>query len=231
MDLESLKTRVGPLPIWLWGLLLGGAVVAYMYVRQSQTNTAAAATGTGSTSALNALGAANPQDPLTSSGNYGMMGATSTTGTPTNQSWQAAGIANANTWGISDIGMQSALQNYLAGMPLNSAEQNAVNKVLGTVGPPPEGVSGLVNGGTSILNPPTPVQTTTAPKATGTPKAAPKPVTKTAAPKPVNYTARWGDTLSGIAASNHTTVSNLMKLNPQIHNANLIYAGHTYRVK
>src|SRR5687767_14287582 len=41
----------------------------------------------------------------------------------------------------------------------------------------------------------------------------------------MSYQIKWGDTLSGIAARNNTTVSALMKANPQITNANLIYAG------
>lgn len=41
------------------------------------------------------------------------------------------------------------------------------------------------------------------------------------------YTIKWGDTLSGIAQRNNTTVSNLMSLNPYITNANKIYAGKT----
>lgn len=39
------------------------------------------------------------------------------------------------------------------------------------------------------------------------------------------YTVKKGDTLSGIASSNNTTVSNLLSLNPDITNANLIYVG------
>ena len=39
------------------------------------------------------------------------------------------------------------------------------------------------------------------------------------------YQIRSGDTLSAIAARNQTTVGALMRANPQIHNANLIYAG------
>lgn len=41
------------------------------------------------------------------------------------------------------------------------------------------------------------------------------------------YTVKKGDTLSQIAANNGTTVSALLKLNPGITNANLIYAGQT----
>lgn len=45
-----------------------------------------------------------------------------------------------------------------------------------------------------------------------------------------SYRIRWGDTLSGIAARNGTSVSALMKANPQIKNANLIYAGKTLTI-
>lgn len=39
------------------------------------------------------------------------------------------------------------------------------------------------------------------------------------------YRIHSGDTLWAIAARNHTTVGALLRANPQIHNANLIYAG------
>lgn len=42
----------------------------------------------------------------------------------------------------------------------------------------------------------------------------------------MSYQIRSGDTLSGIAARNHTTVAALMRANPQIRNPNLIIAGH-----
>lgn len=44
------------------------------------------------------------------------------------------------------------------------------------------------------------------------------------------YQIRPGDTLSGIAARYGTTVSALMKANPQIRNANLIYAGQSLQL-
>lgn len=40
-----------------------------------------------------------------------------------------------------------------------------------------------------------------------------------------NYTVKSGDTLSGIASKNNTTVANLLSLNPDITNADLIYVG------
>ena len=45
------------------------------------------------------------------------------------------------------------------------------------------------------------------------------------------YLVRTGDTLGAIAARYHTTVANLMSLNPRIKNANLIYAGEVIRIR
>ena len=44
------------------------------------------------------------------------------------------------------------------------------------------------------------------------------------------YTVKKGDTLGAIALKYHTTVANLMALNPQIKNANLIYVGDVIRL-
>ena len=44
------------------------------------------------------------------------------------------------------------------------------------------------------------------------------------------YTVKKGDTLSGIAAKHHTTLQNLVRLNPQIKNPNLIYPGDAIRL-
>jgi len=45
-----------------------------------------------------------------------------------------------------------------------------------------------------------------------------------------SYRIKSGDTLSAIAQRNHTTVSALMKANPQIKNANLIIAGKSLNI-
>lgn len=46
----------------------------------------------------------------------------------------------------------------------------------------------------------------------------------------MNYTIRWGDTLSGLARRYGTTVNALMRANPYIRNANLIYAGRQLNI-
>ena len=44
------------------------------------------------------------------------------------------------------------------------------------------------------------------------------------------YTVKQGDTLSAIAVKHHTTVNNLLALNPKIKNPDLIYVGDTIRL-
>jgi len=85
-----------------------------------------------------------------------------------------------------------------------------------------------------VPNPqPTPKPPPSQPKHVTPVKVPPKPaapVTVTVAKwTPAN--TPWNSTLSGIAAHEHTTVANLMKLNPQIKNANLIQAGSKVRIK
>ena len=45
------------------------------------------------------------------------------------------------------------------------------------------------------------------------------------------YLVQPGDTLGAIAARYRTSVNELMKLNPRIKNANLIYAGEVIRIR
>lgn len=45
-----------------------------------------------------------------------------------------------------------------------------------------------------------------------------------------SFTVQRGNTLSGIAAKNNTTVARLLQMNPQIKNPNMIYAGSSLRL-
>lgn len=83
------------------------------------------------------------------------------------------------------------------------------------------------------------VKATPTPAPTPTPTPAPAVATtpavgqsgqKTAPSTSGDYVIKKGDTLSKIAAANGTTVDALMKLNPQITNPNLIYAGKTLKL-
>lgn len=89
---------------------------------------------------------------------------------------------------------------------------------------------------------PSPVFTAPAPAAaTGAPLQSLPTVSNPApAPTPAQYVTvtkftssnpPWNSTLSGIAGHYGTTVANLLKLNPSITNANLIYPNQQVRVK
>ena len=238
MDMpEGLDNKIGPLPVWVWGLALGGVIVVWMYVKKSSpssTQTVGTAADTSQLATDTAsLGSSYPIDPLSASSNYGFQAGPDTMN---NQTWEAAAIGSADTFGLKPLGVQSAVDKYLNGETLNSAEQSAIDKILGVLGPPPESILGSVNGDVSILQPaaPTPAPTSrTTTKATPKPKpkAAPKPKPQPK-PQPVMYHIKSGDTLSQIAQRYGTSVNAIQKLNPsQIRNPNLIYAGNTIRVK
>lgn len=61
---------------------------------------------------------------------------------------------------------------------------------------------------------------------------APKPVKAAAKPDPqVVVTVKSGDTLAGIAARHNTSLAQIERINPQIHDFDRIYPGETVRVK
>lgn len=65
-----------------------------------------------------------------------------------------------------------------------------------------------------------------APTAPVAPVSSPAPMAAApTVPTTSSYLIKSGDTLSRIASTNNTTVAELMKINPQITNPNLIYAG------
>jgi nucleoid-associated protein YgaU len=103
-----------------------------------------------------------------------------------------------------------------------ASEINQMQGSTGTPGPPgpagPPGPPGGVNPGGPNKGPP--------------PRKGPPP--KKPPPKKKKRTRQIviarGDTLSGLARKYHTTVAELLKLNPSIKNPNLIYAGHKLTV-
>jgi LysM repeat protein len=108
---------------------------------------------------------------------------------------------------------------------------------------PVDGGTGSATGGTpgdGTSDPATPVTPPTpAPKPVPKPPAKKPPVVPKPSPPAVltpnhaltaTHKIKSGETLTSIAKANHTTVSNLQKLNPGIKNPNLIYAGSNLKV-
>lgn len=163
--------------------------------------------------------------------------ATDTTSQP--QSYSSEGFDTYNAisqlgegWAQQLQGIQDALDNLGQQAPVGGGSTTNPGKPITSLPVP-------------VITPrePTPTQPgtpiTTQPVKKPTPRAAPKK-TSTAASY-INATkfttasaargSNWKSTLSTIAAHYHTSVGNLLKLNPSIHNANNIHAGQQIRVK
>jgi LysM repeat protein len=230
--------KLGPLPVWAWGAVLGLGVVAYMYFK----NRSSAATAAPATNDAGAVTGGSVTPDLTANdlgtvGDYtGQTNGTTAMGqTLDNAAWLAQADAYMVTQGKSPLAVQQALDAYLNGSPLSWTQQQYVSTVVAKYGLPPQGVTA-----DSPLAP-APVAPAPKPAPKPAPLPAPKPLplpTKKPAPIPVHkptgtrwvpYKIVWGDTLTSIAERHHTSVSALASHN-HIANPNKIYAGHTIQV-
>lgn len=137
MDLQA---KIGPLPAYAWGGIIGLAIVGIAYWRSSQTaiNSAApAADGSagslidGVDGAFGGFGNANGQTTPTTSG---------TGGIDSNGSWLTRAVAWLSGSGTTPLSAQTALSKYLMGSALTYDEGQIVNKALSQFGVPPDGV-------------------------------------------------------------------------------------------
>lgn len=153
---ERLKAKVGPLPVWAWGLLAGGAFTIWYWV--SQRDVSEVTEGTEEEIAAEAGDRG--------SGPSGDFSTVPVFPTPedkpddesTNQEWLREAIsAGANAGAGSYLAIQSALNKYLNGQDVSAAEAALINRVLAVVGPPPEGTQGTGAIGTDPVAPAKPV--------------------------------------------------------------------------
>ena len=125
----------------------------------------------------------------------------------TNAEWLNKAVALvADTFGTSRLDVQAALQTYLMGNPLTLGQRVIVARALAANGLPPEGVSGLVNGGEDTTIPPTPTPTPT-------PKLPTKWTPTKDQPHYGGFVVDAGDTLAAISYASGTSVAKLMLLN------------------
>lgn len=140
----GIKSKLGPFPVWVWGLFVGVIVVAYLYYRNNSAKAAAAANTTVSGDTLSSglvdNTSTDPTDGLT-----GLDDGTSTATTPTadatNSSWEASAVAWLGSHGYSPLVAQNAIENYLSGTldATDASAVAAVNAAVQNFGLPPEG--------------------------------------------------------------------------------------------
>jgi hypothetical protein len=143
--MDKLTAKLGPLPVWVWGLFIGGLLVAWQWARSRNSGTVTETEDSGSTSA------AVPSFPSSGTGNSQGTN-TVVTGedyeaTPTertNGQWLMLAVKAAVQKGVSTLSAQSALEKYLTGQHLTAGEKGIVDTALAdtNVGLPPQGVGG-----------------------------------------------------------------------------------------
>lgn len=126
---SGLSRKVGPFPLWVWAVGVGG-VALYFY----RKNQAANATGTSLPGTTATTTAAGPGIDLT--------GGTTTAGTssaPTTADWAnavRAAFSNGTLGNFNPALVEQALYDFLAGNSLNPAESNVISAAFGKVGYP-----------------------------------------------------------------------------------------------
>lgn len=195
----GLKGHIGPVPVWVIALGIGGVAVGgyYVYARHSGAaagSSDATASDTATTSGVVADGTI--PDASSSDTSYGTSGYSSADSSPvdtgaavnpstsTNAAWLSkavAAVAGSTSMSRSDI--VAGLTKYLNGEPITVTEKGYVDKALNLVGLPPEGTDGV----SSVIAPaPAPAKTpaSAAPASPGKPAATTVPAKTPTTTKP-----------------------------------------------
>lgn len=142
--MEKLTAKLGPLPVWVWGLFIGGLLVAWQWAsrRGSDTGTAvddSSSAAVPSTPVFPDAGNSQGTNTVVTGGNY-----EATPTERTNGQWLLLAVKAAVEKGVSTLTAQAALEKYLTGQHLTAGEMSIVETALAdkNVGLPPEGVGG-----------------------------------------------------------------------------------------
>jgi len=181
---KALTAKVGPLPAWAWGLMLGGTIVGVRWYRNRShpapvTGTSADGAGGESgdpTEQGVGVGVGDPGIGMASPGVVGAYPIPSTyqanpggtitsdglpsgsedTGPLNNGEWREQAFDQLRGKGYDPTAASTALSKYLSSQPLTPAEVQMVSFVLQMVGEPPEGAPAIVREGAQATTPTTP---------------------------------------------------------------------------
>lgn len=224
-DIEgTLGEKVGPFPVWGWGVMLGGVAVVYMWMnRGGSADTGTDPTATGDDSMLTAQDVMDANDAALWTGNDANSAGAATgddtdvTGdadVETRVTWLAKAVAWEAGNGNAPIPVQNALAAYLSGKPITQAQKAIVNEVVAHFGLPP---NTSTSAHTTVTNPPTPHGG------------------KAAKPKHKFYTADGNDTITSVVrqfwgSASTANVAQFRRFNGMT-KASHIVAGHRYMVR
>lgn len=137
---ETFKGKLGPLPVWAWGAIVGVIAVAYIWYSGRSDNgasdgvqAASDAVGTGADAAFDAIDGAFKPTASGSSLNTGDAEETA----DSNTAWGMRAVQHLIGLGTAPITAQQAVTAYLNGDPMTTEQQALVNAAIGAVGQPP----------------------------------------------------------------------------------------------
>lgn len=133
----AFSKKVGPLPVWAWGLIVGALIVAYMWYRnRSSASNGVASTLAGTTDPYGNAGLYTGND--ANAANANLATASTSKAIRTNAAWVRQAIQYMTGKGRNPLAVQRALTAYLAGRTLTEKQDKIVSEVLTHVGTPPK---------------------------------------------------------------------------------------------
>lgn len=134
---DSFKGKLGPLPVWAWGAIVGCVVVAYMWFNNNSDGGATdSADGEETASASRVYDAIDGAFQPSANG-----GSLATEDTPetvdSNTAWSLRAIAFLTASGVSPLTAQSAVSAYINGKSLTTAQRKMVDDAIVGIGQPP----------------------------------------------------------------------------------------------
>lgn len=132
MNFDTIKEKVGPLPIWVWGVIVGaiGLLIYYIYRSGKQKVNNTVVPQPGYSSAADSLGLVTPS---------GSVGSVITQTVETNQSWLQKAVSYLSGQGYNSADAAVWVQSYLTGIPIvGSKGKTAIQDALDRFGTPPD---------------------------------------------------------------------------------------------
>jgi hypothetical protein len=153
-DFANVNEKIGKLPIWAWGLIIGGAGLGFYYYKNHTSVAVPDSTSTTTTGANSVAGdsssgyiypgydtgtyASNDGQTMPTTSDLSPVKNTGSSVTNTLDAWRASAINVANSGSNLSLTYSSnAIDKYLAGLPLDATQAGQVNKALDALGQAP----------------------------------------------------------------------------------------------
>lgn len=216
----ALGKKLGPLPVGIWVLAVGGGLIFAYYMRSNGGGDDTATEDTGTDTGGTGEGSW-PYGVPNGVGQWNTGGSTSDdddedddkTLPTTNEQWQRRAVQILIGRGYEAVAVDRAISAYLGGEPLTTIQRAIINEAILLIGPPPVSPPSP----TSPDQPP-PTTTPVTPKPTPlpatptTPKPKPPVVNKPTPKPPTNaYPKRWKSVING-TNSNYSKIAAKYKL-------------------